>query len=113
MSFRLRLSKLFASEYRVLWIAGFLYVAGALMLSWTPFFWDSVSVLSRPATVLYENGFSSLHFPESTVSDNLPLSILCWLCGGRFSGGLSFPRMFFLFFSAWLLSGSFSVCAGR
>lgn len=110
MSFRLRVSELFSSEYRVLWIAGFLYVAGALMLSWTPFFWDSVSVLSRPATVLYENGFSSLYFPESTVSDNLPLSILLALWWMVFGRTLFSTHVLFILFGLAFVWQLFGLC---
>ena len=84
--YRLKDSRLFSKEYRVFWIAVLAYLGAALALSWTPFFWDSVSIFSRPATILYENGFSDFHFPESTVSDNLPLSLLLalwWTVFGR------------------------------
>ena len=103
-------SRLFSKEYRILWIVWGLYGVGALALAWTPFFWDSVSVLSRPATVLYQNGFSDFHFPESSVSDNLPLSMLLALWWTVFGRTLFSTHVLFILFGLALIHQVFCLC---
>lgn len=106
----LRKTPLFSKGYIPLWVAWALYVIGVLLLSRTPFFWDSVSVLSRPATVLYDNGFSSLAMPKGTVSDNLPLSMLLaawWMLFGR---TLFSTHLLFAFFGMALIYQVFMLC---
>ncbi len=108
--YRLKDSRLFSREYRVFWIAVLAYLGAALALSWTPFFWDSVSIFSRPATILYENGFSDFHFPESTVSDNLPLSLLLALWWTVFGRTLFSTHVLFILFGLAFVWQLFGLC---
>lgn len=76
----------FIRHYASLVIACTVYVVLSLCFSHTGFFWDSSSILSYPATYLYENGFSNFSFPAESVSDNLPVSMLLagwWIIFGR------------------------------
>lgn len=100
----------FARNPYLLWGVCLLYVAFALVLSHTAFFWDSVSILSRPATFLYEKGFSSLSFPERTVTDNLPLSSLLaswWMLFGR---SLFSTHLLFILFGLFLIVQLYRLC---
>lgn len=103
-------TRLFSKGFLPLWIAWGLYLAGASLLSGTSFFWDSVSVISRPATFLYDNHFSSFSFPDGTVSDNLPLSVLLaawWMVFGR---TLISTHILFILFGLCLIYQVFMLC---
>lgn len=94
----------------VLLLVLLLYVAGALLLWRTPFFWDSVSILSRPATFLYENRFSDFSFPRQMVSDNTPLSVALagWWC--VFGRNLPATHVFFMLFGIGVIWQVFRLC---
>lgn len=90
--------------------ASALYLAGAFLLRETPFFWDSVSILSDPATFLYENRFTDFSFPEGSVTDNLPLSMLLafwWMIFGR---SLLATHLLFALFGLALLCQIYKLC---
>ena len=90
--------------------ASVLYLAGAFLLRETPFFWDSVSILSDPATFLYENRFTDFSFPEGSVTDNLPLSMLLafwWMLFGR---SLLSTHLLFALFGLALLCQIYRLC---
>lgn len=92
----------------VVWV---LYALTSWWLSDTAMFWDSISIFSRPATVLYDTGFSTLTFPEKTVTDNLPLSTLLafwWCCFGR---SLFSTHVLFFLFGTALLYQLYKLCA--
>ncbi|MBO5974962.1 MAG: hypothetical protein J6P95_04530 [Paludibacteraceae bacterium] len=79
----------------------------------TYFFWDSLVIISRPATYLYDNGLFSLPFPvEFGVAPNFPqfYTALMWKIFGRtllVSHLCYLPFVFFLLFQTYILCKRF------
>lgn len=97
-------------KHLVLWVTLVLYAIGVLLLSNKAFFWDSIQVISRPATLLYESGFSDWTLPEGTETDNLPLSsvlALWWMIFGR---NLFSTHILFGIFGALLVWQIYGLC---
>ena len=97
-------------KHLVLWVTLVLYAVGVLLLSNTAFFWDSIQVISRPATLLYESGFSDWTLPEGTETDNFPLSAvlaLWWMIFGR---NLFSTHILFGIFGALLIWQIYGLC---
>ena len=93
-----------------LWIALVLYAIGVLLLSDKAFFWDSIQVISSPATLLYESGFADWTLPEGTETDNLPLSAVLafwWMIFGR---NLFSTHILFGIFGALLVWQIYGLC---
>lgn len=97
-------------KHLVLWVTLVLYAIGVLLLSNKAFFWDSIQVISHPATLLYESGFSNWTLPEGTETDNLPLSAvlaLWWMIFGR---NLFSTHILFGIFGALLIWQIYGLC---
>ena len=97
-------------KHLILWVTLALYTIGVLLLSDKAFFWDSIQVISRPATLLYESGFSDWTLPEGTETDNFPLSAvlaLWWMVFGR---NLFSTHILFGIFGALLIWQIYGLC---
>lgn len=105
--FRMAVQKLRADW--LLWLALALYVTGALCLSHTGLFWDSISIFA-PATFFYDNHWATLSLPPGYVTDNLPLNLLLsawWYVFGR---DLLATHVLFILFGCGVVVNIYKIC---
>lgn len=86
-----------------------LYVAGALSLSHTCLFWDSVSIFA-PATYFYENHWHTFSLPPGYVTDNLPLNFVLSIWWYLFGRTLFSTHFLFVVFGCGVIVEIYKLC---
>ena len=97
-------------EHKSFFIVSAIFLIVKFFLLDTYFFWDSMVIISRPATYLYENGLFSLPFPaELGIAPNFPqfYTALMWKIFGR---TLLVSHLCYLPFVFILLFQTYNLC---
>ncbi|MDE5609370.1 MAG: hypothetical protein K2I66_03175 [Bacteroidales bacterium] len=97
-------------KHLILWFTIALYAIGVLLLCNKALFWDSIQIISEPATLLYESGFSDWTLPDGSVTDNLALSAVVTLWWMIFGRTLFSTHILFGIFGALLIWQIYGLC---